>query len=621
MKKYINILLFFKQIGLKTLFFRLLYELKKKYGYFDYLNRKILRSKNLNNEIKVNTGIIDSNFSQISFINQAEKALNGELFAFSNEYLNYTQQDNFLWNYNPITKKTATNKQPWHKIPDFGQFGDIKLIWEASRFPQLYHYICAYSETKDRKYALAAKNAILDWIDKNPYPYGVNYKCGQEITFRIFAWVNALDYFKDYFNQQDLEKISSNIRISLKRIKLNYNYAAKWVRNNHSVSEAAGLLVGALVFPDFPESSKYVKLATNYLVKELDYQVFEDGVYIQNSLNYQRLVIDVLSYVILISKKTNYNLPSEILDKHKKLTLFLASFVAPDGSVPNYGPNDGAHLFPISEYRDFRESLNFASAINDGKRLFESNYALCEFFGINSIDLLLKNVKPTNFEQSGFYRLHNNIFDCFIRCHTYKTRPSHSDALHLDISINGKNVFCDTGSYSYNTTKENKKHFSGIFGHNTVIIDDEDYMKPVFNFGKSNWPVGLVNEFSDAHFDGEHLGYIKSKNIKHRRAIQLLDDTLIVKDFLTGINKKTKLKQVWHTEFTELHKKDESYVIGNLEIQSNISGKIEPSKVSRYYNSYTDARQLVYIAEVENDFIIETKFILKNEDSLFSSIF
>ncbi len=611
MLQIINILSFFYLIGYRRLIFRVYLALLNKLGFITFKNLRIL--KKVNKDVGSIKHLFDyyTFKNTVSLITRADNAKNFKIYAFNKQYLDYAPNGEMYWNYNPISKQFAPSNVPWQKLPDFGSFGDIKIIWEASRFPNLYHFICAHLETQDERYGIAARDTIIDWIDKNPYPYGINYKCGQEISFRIFSWILALDYFRTFFENGNIVRIQQNIQISLRRIWSNYSYASKWVRNNHSVSEAAGLLIGGLTFPYFKESKKYVKKATQFLIKELNYQVFKDGAYIQHSFNYQRLVIDVLSLVIYVSQKTNYKLPKIIYDKHKSLTNFLASFVMPDGTVPNYGANDGALLFPISDYRDFRTSLNFASLVNNGAKLFDTNFELCDFFGLEYKKAKLKTIYKESYPESGYYTILNEKITCFTRCHNYKTRPGHSDTLHLDLWVDGKNIFCDTGSYSYNTSKENKLHFSGILGHNTIVIDNEDYMKSVFNFGKTNWPKGKVIDYGNNKFSGEHYGYRKGKGIIHRRNIKLEDRSLIVVDTICGITKNTIVSQNWHTEFPVKMLNSNEFEVRNVRIKSNLSGDVKTSKVSRYYNSYSEAKQIIFQEEVLKDITIETKILIK----------
>lgn len=420
--EYINLM------GLDWFVFRVKYELLKRINYFDKVNGKILKKVSRCDTKKFcyeKISLINEDFKgSESFVEKADHASNGRIFAFSNEYFDYNEDGSINWQMNPISKVKADKTIAWNGLPDFGEYGDIKLIWEASRFPQVYYFINAYSVTKDEKYAKACISQILDWIETNPYPKGVNYKCGQEITFRIFAWINAFEYFREFFNKENEQKIVKNIYTSLLRVDANIDYAAKSVKNNHSISEASGLFVGGLLFPQFNESKYFISKGLRYLVKETSYQVYKDGSYIQHSFTYQRLALDVLSFVMVIAKKLNYELPKELKQRHLKMIEFLNSFIQQNGWLPNYGSNDGANLFPLTgdNYRDFRSSLNFASVVNKGCILFDGHKKLVEYFSLEDKETrgLDKKIK---FNYGGYYILKNKNFLAFLDAIAIKIDP------------------------------------------------------------------------------------------------------------------------------------------------------------------------------------------------------
>ena len=223
-------------MGFDWFVFRVKYELLKKVGYFDWYNQVVLQKvKALDSDLLFykNSGLINRAFkgSRV-FIQKADYAMEGKIFGFSNEYLEYGDKGEIEWHMNPVTKIKADNTESWNKLPDFGPYGDIKLIWEASRFPHIYYFINAYSITGDEKYAKICIRQMVDWVKSNPYPNGVHYKCGQEISFRLFAWIIALEYFEKSLRPEDEKVIVKNIYTSLLRVDVNIDYAAKSVKNN-----------------------------------------------------------------------------------------------------------------------------------------------------------------------------------------------------------------------------------------------------------------------------------------------------------------------------------------------------------------------------------------------------
>ncbi len=598
-------------MGMDWFLFRLSYEIKKRRGYFEKKNSEIVQKIKNADHSKFyydRIGLVNPDYSPEKVnLAKADNAMLSRIFSFSHEYLNYDVDGKMAWNYSPATKTFATVDQEWNRIPDFGTLGDIKLVWEASRFPHVYFFIDAYAATKEVKYANACLMQIEAWIDANPYPLGVNYKCGQEVTFRIFSWIVALEYFEPFIDKQLEKKIVENIYTSLLRVDINIDYAAKSVKNNHSISEASGLLLGGLLFPQFEESEVWVQKGLKYLKAELAYQVYDDGSYIQSSLTYERLALDVLSFVFLVCEKVGFELSYIIREKHSLMVRFLYSMMQENGYLPNYGSNDGAYLFPVSdyEYRDFRPSLNFASAVNSGKILDKASLSIVELFDCPCSSIKTPE-KKTRFDDGGYYILKNKNLFLFTRCHSYRDRPAQNDMLHLDVWYQGKNLFCDAGSFSYNTDKQFKNNFIGVIGHNTVMINDNNQMDQVLNFGWSNWTRSKLLSFGETEFEGEHYGYQKQFDIVHKRKVELEKNRIKVIDTIYGIEKETDIKQIWNT-LSEVTVIDEYRCkVDSCIISSNIPYVVEKCYISEYYNAYKEGSRIIFQIMTDQDARIET---------------
>ena len=67
--------------------------------------------------------------------------------------------------------------------------------------------------------------------------------------------------------------------------------------------------------------------------------------------------------------------------------------------------------------------------------------------------------KNCDFTDGGFIVLRNKDTTAIFRYPRSKFRPSHSDALHLDLWTNGFNLLNDAGSFSYNTTSNCSEYF------------------------------------------------------------------------------------------------------------------------------------------------------------------
>ena len=195
-----------KEYGFSYLFYRSLYTIKilvlRRFRFAERFFEKEVCLKKIN-LLKINKSILEdfinnlSNGSKVKLIDNANNALEGRILGFSSVELDY--ENPIRWNYNPITQKEVDIGNKWYEIADFDiERGDIKVIWEASRFTHFYLFARAYMLTKDMKYYNGFSQQLQHWLDKNPYGYGANYKCGQECSLRMINALMTFSIFKEY---------------------------------------------------------------------------------------------------------------------------------------------------------------------------------------------------------------------------------------------------------------------------------------------------------------------------------------------------------------------------------------------------------------------------------------
>lgn len=512
----------------------------------------------------------------------ADNAIEGKINVFSNMQLDYGKPIN--WHYNPMSDFTYDKNIKWFKINDFNiNSGDIKVVWEVSRFTHFFYFSRAYIITKDIKYYNAFSEQLDNWLIENKYSYGVNYKCGQEATIRMINCIINYSIFNFYklTNKKDKDNMINLIRYSYKKILSNFFYAYKCIKNNHTLSEIVGLIVGAWCSCDNVRLKKYYKL----LEKEIKKQFFDDGGYIQYSFNYQRYSLQLLEFILSIRYKTGIDLSYRSKELIKKSVLMMYQIQDYTGDVPNYGYNDGTFLFPVTMcgYRDFRSVLNTVYYMLEGENLYTKGKYDEELFWfvndyksykkinksnkkcednkdnkskinknhlnyINSMyslvdDYKLNNIikKPSKFEITGLYTLRHNLGFIMIILNNYKARPSHMDQLHIDLWYKGINIFCDSGTYSYadNTGDE----LTLTQSHNTVVVDNKNQMckHGVFIIYKRTYTKNII--FRDNYFEGTMV----SKNgYSHTRTVNKINDNnYVIKDKIDG--KFKTYKSIYNT--------------------------------------------------------------------------
>ena len=404
----------------------------------------------------------------------ADKACKGVITGFSSIDLDYGNPID--WQLNPLTGKRCDEEIKWYRIPDFDKDrGDIKVIWEASRFSHFITFARAYLLTDDKKYYEAFRTQLHDWLDKNPYSYGANYKCGQECSLRMVNALLAYNVFEKCglvvpTNTGDVKYLVDRC---YRKVLSNFFYAYKCIKNNHTVSELLGMIVGAWSCGDDKQLDKAYRL----LDEVIDEQFTDDGGYCQFSFNYQRLALQDIEVVISLSNQTRHNLNSNSIDKIGKAAELMYQCQDESGDMPNYGSNDGALVFPVTScgYRDFRPVINTTYAMTTGKQLYEDDIhqeELIWFLGGKSIqdyDHVRKDRNSSQFLNAGLFTLRNPKSWMMIVSNDYHSRPGHMDQNHIDLWLDEVNVLCDAGTYSYSS--EEGKVLVRNDSHNTAVVD------------------------------------------------------------------------------------------------------------------------------------------------------
>lgn len=464
-------------------------------------------------------------------IYEADDAMVGKIKGFSSIELDYGNPIN--WQLNPLTEESCSTTLKWYQIPAFDKKrGDIKVTWEISRFSHFITFARAYLLTDDRKYYEAYSRQLSSWLDDNPYLLGANYMCGQECSLRMANTLLAYTVFENQgiAKPEDEQNIKEFIYRCYKRVLNNFTYAYKCVKNNHTISELMGIMIGSWCCKDEDRLRWAFKLAN----KVCDEQFEDDGGYCQLSFNYQRLALQDLECIFAIEKKSDFSITSEIKNKIEKSSLLLYQCLDISGDVPNYGSNDGALIFKTTScgYRNFIPVINTIYFQINGARLFESGIydeELIWFGGnidINSIPLKSLKKESSSFPLAGIFTNVQEKYWSEVICNEFHHRPAQMDQLHFDLWSNGKNILCDTGTFSY--ASEEGDRLKSQNGHNTLEVIGKPQMNThgrfiIYDFTERKDYLVQGNQFS---------GTIESKNgYRHRRKIRYLPDEILISDF------------------------------------------------------------------------------------------
>lgn len=446
------------------------------------------------------------------------------------------------WHRNPFSGVRADASRPWFALPDFDPaIGDIKGIWEASRFDWLL--AMAQRAAAGRMADLGRLNDWLEsWAAANPPYRGVNWKCGQEASIRVLHCALAallLDQVR-----QPLPALRALVRLHLARIAPTVGYAIGQ-QNNHGTSEAAALFVGGSWLERLGDrrGARWAKTGRRMMEERARALIAPDGSFSQYSLVYHRLMLD--SYALAESWRRHLELPAfsaHIKDRLGAATLWLWSMTDPvTGDAPNLGANDGARLAALTDagHRDFRPSLQWAAALFLGARAFADAGPWDQplrWLGLSRPDGVLPAPVSTTFDDGGMHVLRQGKVTALLRYPRLRFRPGQCDLLHLDLWVDGRNVLRDDGTYSYATAGALPGYFGSVAAHNSVQFDDREQMPRLGRFLLGAWPratdVAPVRDTEDRVEAG--AAYTDWRGAAHDRRIRLEHRSLLCTDRLDG---------------------------------------------------------------------------------------
>ncbi|MEM1502841.1 alginate lyase family protein [Domibacillus sp. 8LH] len=564
-----------QNMGLSWTAFRVKYEIEKKLGLlkkqfpafsYEEMNiHKAIKSKKSFKQLTEEAshryffGELPIDYAKLKDVFQIEKAIkeadgicNGTFQYFSKHAFSYKHVN---WQYSPHTQKSAPQDVHWTDIADLGsEFGDIKWIWELSRFSFVYPLVRAYTATNDDQYAEVFWKYFEDFIEHNPPELGANYKCGQEMSLRLMAWTFGLFAFRTHpsTTEQRLEMLMKAVYHHADHVEKHFDFALKSVKNNHSLSEAAGMYTAGILFPFFDKAEKWRKTGKKYIRSEAMWQIYEDGSYIQHSFNYQRLAIQDLTWVVRLSQINNDPFDDGFLKRFGQTVLFMYQHQnLQSGRLPNYGMNDGAYIHPLTscEYLDHRPALQAAWYTLHGTFLYDdpSVNEIVYWLSRDFEDSLAQvNQSSQAYPLGGYYALRTDDSFGMIRSATYKHRPAQADMLHFDLWHQEENILADAGTFSYNTDMNHILYFNGTASHNTVMVNNQDQMKKASRFIWLNWTKSKTLRAEKINnmqiFEGEHYGY---SPITHRRGVIQAGEQWIIVDDIFGSLNNTEISLSW----------------------------------------------------------------------------
>ena len=358
---------------------------------------------------------------------------------------------------------------------------DIKIPWELSRFQHVGALGLAWRHTRQRKYAECFKAHVLAWIESNPVDHGVNWVCSMDIAIRAVNWIAGWQLMHDAWRDDpDQARFLERLAHSLWRHALHIRRNLEWngpqnpKRSNHFVSDLVGLLAMGAVFRDTRKGRAWLRYACRRLETEIHHQVLDDGVIHERATGYHRLDTELFLYAQTVAGLAGRPFGKRYADKLGKMREFIAAYSLEDGSFFQFGDQDDGRLMACGSLAAQTHLYLAPEEGRDGGSVFHSPdlYLLTGDARTGHRCSSRSSTHP----ESGFFILKGNHVSVMIRAGSlgYGGGHCHNDQLAFAMSVGGREIFADHGSYVYSTDVDQRNVFRGTRHHSTLCVNGQE---------------------------------------------------------------------------------------------------------------------------------------------------
>jgi hypothetical protein len=343
---------------------------------------------------------------------------------------------------------------PWHAIDPYAH-GDIRLLWETSRFGSLPVLALAARASGSARVLAAAEAQLAAFLAACPPFRGPHWASAQEAAIRLIHLIAAGIILG---GAPDGMRALAALLTDRVRATLTYERA---LANNHGIVCAAAL-AGAGAFLGTDDHRRGARL----LAADLPRLTSAAGGFAQISTRYHRMALDTLAFAALAGA----DLPRSVRERAAAMARWLARVTdAATGRTPRLGHDDGTAL------------LDAACAGPDDARPTLAR-AAAAFGGAVDPALALAGLGPTpdppapdiwTDAEGGTAGITTRSTIALLRLPGGRFPAAQADILHLSLVHRGVEILRDAGTWLYNPPA-GETDLAGTAHHSTAQWADED---------------------------------------------------------------------------------------------------------------------------------------------------
>lgn len=501
---------------------------------------------------------------------------------------------------------------------------DVKFPWELSRLSFLITVARAYQLENDTSKLDYIEEILTDWKTKNPVGFSVNWYA-MEASVRV---INLIQLREILIRTNETEKVIGllNEILLTHGVFLWRNVEYTDVRGNHYAANLTALMLLGSTFKDFyTEAKSWFAYALKKTEKEFHLQFIQDGVNLEKSISYHRLVVEFFLISFIVMQRSGKQLKSKTLQLLQNTLHFTYDCTKPNHLTPIIGDNDSASVFQ----NDTVTLNNHTNILQLGSLFLNDNtvniidkgyFSAYELFGVKATRKLaaspLATFEVKHYAKGGFAMVKHqrDYFITDIGEVGMKGRGGHghNDLFSFELMYEGEDIIVDPGSYTYTGCLEQKAIMRATSYHNGLVVDGEEMAPLIGNWGISNVAepkdVRVTEEETLVHISGKHYGYHRLEDpVTHERIFNLEKDSfkLTCEDVIHCKSAHKITRNIHFSEKIALKNQDKTiYIqkdnatIAKLTVDPATSIRIEDYTLSYNYGSKTTALKVILETQV-----------------------
>jgi hypothetical protein len=339
--------------------------------------------------------------------------------------------------------------------------------WQSSGNP-------AYVQVFDR--------LIKDWVINHPLPaqedsiylvleggHDLDYRDLGEVEWRTLETGNRLgaswtQLFYGFQSSPDFTEAARLLMLSGIADQANYLHQYHKKGHNWTTMEMNGLALVGLAFPEFKAADLWADYALTVMEREINRQVYPDGVQTELSTKTQWVALHRFESVATNFQKAGRDISQDYLYRVEEMYNYMAYSLRPDGHQPLNNDSDREDLRPrILEAAEKFDRPDWIWIATNGSQGSEPD-----------------SLPSVVFPWAGIHVMRNGWDDkahwSFFDTGPFGTGHQHADKLHLSIAAYGKDLLVDGGRYthkdyfSFDPTNW-RGYFRSSFSHNVILVD------------------------------------------------------------------------------------------------------------------------------------------------------